>query len=153
MRKPLMAAGAAAALTFATLGLSACANPVEAVLQQGAESAIKEIAEQNDVDINLGSGASVPADWPSEVPVPKGSVEFSAKAQGGFSLTLLAEKSDVEAAVAQFTANGFEETANFESADGAMYTFENAEWTVALIIGEDGSSGKTSIIYTVAPKS
>lgn len=103
MRKPALTIGSGVLLALASLTLAGCANPIDEIITQGTqnaiEGAIEGATENADIDINTGGGASVPADWPSEVPLPDGEVQMSVKADGSFSLTMLAEAAEVEATI------------------------------------------------------
>lgn len=153
MRKPILTIVSGALVAFAALGLSGCANPIEAALKQGVEGAVENAAKDAgvDVDINAGGGGSVPDGWPGEVPIPPGEISFSGKVDGSFSVIMIAEKSDVDAAIEKMKSNGFTEQSNFSGDDGGLVVLENGTWNVGMLIGKDESSGKMSLVYTVTP--
>lgn len=87
------------------VGLSACANPLEAavegLIEGGVENAV-EGATGVDIDVDSGSGASLPADWPSDVPVAEGRIISALAIDGIYSVSI--ETTDAAAAEAGLQA-------------------------------------------------
>lgn len=155
MRKPALTIGSGVLLALASLTLAGCANPIDEIIKQGTENAIEgaiEGATENaDIDINTGGGASVPTDWPSEVPLPDGEVQMSVKADGSFSLTMLAEAAEVEATIERIKAAGFTDDGSIDVGEMRILSLKNDAWSVGITVTEDPSSGKTMMMYIVSP--
>ncbi len=87
------------------VGLSACANPLEAavegLIEGGVENAV-EGATGVDIDVDSGSGASLPADWPSDLPVAEGRIVSALAIDGIYSVSI--EATDAAAAEAGLQA-------------------------------------------------
>ncbi len=151
MRKPVLTIATGALLAFAALGLTGCAGQIESAIRQGAENAIEDATKDSGVDVDLGGGAGVPDGWPASVPVPAGEIVLSGSAEGGFTLMMTAEASDIEAIIEEMKSAGFEEQSNIAVDKGRMIVLQNAEWSVGLVSGEDAETGKSSLMYTVSP--
>lgn len=155
MRKPVLTVGSSALVVLASLTLAGCANPIDQIVQQGTEKAIENAIEgatgNADVDINTGGGASVPADWPSEVPLPDGEVQMSMKVDGAFNVTMLVDASEVEAAIERTKAAGFAEQSTMDAGGVRIIGLANDTWNVGITISEDSESGKTMMMYIVSP--
>lgn len=111
-------------------GVSGC-NPIAAVTEQGVEQAIEDATGGN-VDIDVGGGVSIPADFPSDVPLIDAKVFSSVSLGTGAeqSWNILFTVSDANAAyddaVSKLTSAGFTEVAQSQSAEGSFGTFANA---------------------------
>lgn len=155
MRKPALTIGSGVLVALASLTLVGCANPIDEIITQGTQNAIEGAIEgatgNADIDINTGGGASVPADWPSEVPLPDGEVQMSVKADGSFSLTMLADAAEVEATVERIKAAGFTDDGSIDVGETRILALKNDLWSVGITITEDPSSGKTMMMYIVSP--
>jgi len=139
------------------LTVSGCfANPLEQLTEGLVEGGIEQIVEdQTGVNIDVdgtGTGASLPDNWPADVPTVDGNVLFSASSDGLFTAAITV--SDAAAAQEAFTAlidAGFTETSFFDLGDGnSSKAFENATYNVGVITGvnEDGTA---TVQYTIIP--
>lgn len=167
---PIRMSASIAGLTLASaLVLTGCAGLVENAVDSAVDKAAEEVAENvaenaieqaieadsgldADIDLGLdGSGASVPSDFPSEVPLPDGlDLQTSMKASGGFSLIYAAtDRSKIDAYVAKF--DSWEET--FASDMGEMRTwgFQGADWSVSLGDIMSSSDDQAMLTLTVTP--
>jgi len=137
------------------LTLSGCfANPLEQLTNGLVEGGVEQIIEdQTGVDVNIdGSGASLPDNWPADVPTVDGQVIFSASADSTFSAAITV--ADAAAAQNAFTLlidAGFTESAFFDLGDGtSSKAFENGTYNVGVItaVNEDGTA---TVQYTIVP--
>jgi len=139
-------ATAALGLSLA-LALSGCfANPLDGLVDGLIEGGVEQLIENQtgvEVDIN-GTGASLPASWPAEVPTPNGQILFSAAAGDVFSVSIsVASAEAAEAGYQAILANGFTESSVFDLGDGTKsYTASNETYAVSYIFGpsDDGTS-------------
>jgi len=148
----MVAVGASALLVF---GLSGCANPIDELVQQGTEQAIEKAVEDatgGQVDIDTGSGASVPTDWPTEIPVPDGEIQLSAKNPDGMVLAVLAAAGSQDTVIADLESAGYTIASDVNTGDARMVILEGAAWNVMLTIAPDTSdSSKVLLNYVVTP--
>jgi len=135
--------------------LASCANPIQAAIEQGAQKAVKDVTGGN-VDLNVnGNGASMPSDWPSDVPVISGTIESSVRLGSGdtqtwsVTITIDDETSAWTKIKSDFEGAGF--TTDFESvsSDGSMGSFSNGSHSAIVSTTKD-SSGKSSVTYVVS---
>lgn len=139
------------------LTLSGCfANPLEQLTEGLVEGGVEQIIEdQTGVDVDVdGSGASLPADWPADVPTVDGDVNFSASANGTFTAALtVPNAAAAEDAFTQLLDAGFTEVSALDLGDGsATRVYENGTYNVAVIIGTN-DDGTAIVQYTIAPVS
>jgi len=143
---------AASAAFLAVIGLAACASPEEIIgglVQEGIERGVEGIT---------GAGA-LPADFPAEVPVAEGDIQFAVGLPGsegkpGWNVTVrsAATAADVRA---QLEAAGFTPAAGDELGAGPVGTIvmENATFHVLAVVAEDPVEPGTTIVnYTVTTK-
>lgn len=109
-------------------------------------------SRNNGGSVDVNTNGSLPDGWPSSAIVPEGDVSFSGKVDDGYSLIMLADKADVDAAIDQMKSSGYSETTNFMSDEGGIVALENSEWSIGLLVGKDDTSDKYSVIYTVTAK-
>lgn len=136
-----------------TVGVTAC-NPLQAITEEGVEQAI-EGATGGNVDIDAGAGVSIPADFPSDVPIIDATLFSSVSLGSGAEQTwnLIFNVSDAQAAyadaVSMLTGAGYAEVAQTESAEGSFGSFANDAWsvTVSAVPAMGGEEPKLS--YTV----
>lgn len=146
---PLVIGFAAATL------LTACSNPLEgaanSLIAGGLEQAV-EGASGADVDLNLdGSGASLPADWPSDISVPDGNIVFSVSQDGTtmFQMTVAGPEA-LDQMVANFKSAGFTETETGDMGGIKIYILErDGMGATASLIDLDGEYAlQTSVTVT-----
>lgn len=125
-----------AATVLMSGALVGCANPLEQLVQQGAERAIEETIEREsgvDVDIDNGGGASVPADFPAELPQPDGRLNSAIKTEELWMLVY--EIDDVSAAeglAAWFVDNGYTEIGASDAGGLRTWIYESEAYNVSL---------------------
>ena len=149
-------ATAALGLSLA-LALSGCfANPLDGIVDGLVEGGVEQLIENQtgvDVDIN-GSGASLPATWPAEVPTPNGQITFSAAAGDVFSVSItVASAEAAEAGYQALLASGFTETSSFDLGDGVKsYTASSDSYAVSYGFGpsDDGTSTVQMTVSTTS---
>ena len=141
------------------LALSGCvANPLEQPTEGLIEGGVEQIIEGQtgvDVDVNgNGNGASLPNNWPAEVPTVDGEVDFSAAANGTFTAALTVPNvAAAEEAFTQLLDAGFTEVSALDLGDGAATrVYENGTDNVAVIIGSN-DDGTAAVQHTIAPVS
>lgn len=137
------------------LTLSGCfANPLEQLTDGLVEGGVEQIIEdQTGVDVDIdGTGASLPDDWPADVPTVDGEVSFSAAAGGTFSAALtVSDLAAAEEAFTQLIDAGFTEISAIDLGGGtATRVYENSAYNVAVIIGSN-DDGTAIVQYTIAP--
>lgn len=157
----------------AVAAVGACSS--ESVSDRLAEEIIQRSTDE-DVDVDFDSdagrvdvstpdgsfsfgGGELPADWPSEVPLPKdyevvSSLELSESGSNVFSVVLQAKRSaqeEFDELADAFLDRGWNElrrsTGSFDGVTTSSASFENSDWNVELGINE-GDEG-TIVSYTV----
>ncbi|MDH6182003.1 hypothetical protein M2152_002185 [Microbacteriaceae bacterium SG_E_30_P1] len=135
----------AAALTFTLTGCFG--NPVENLVEGAIE-------QQTGVDVDVnsdGSGASLPADWPSDVPTPAGTVVASFGVDGTYSATIeMADAAAAQAGLDALLAAGYESQSQADLGGMKMNVLTNGTWGVTYSWGEDGD-GNTVLNMAVTP--
>lgn len=138
-----------------TAGVSGC-NPLAAVTEEGVEQAI-EGATGGNVDIDVGGGVSLPADFPSDVPLVDGTLFSSVSLGSGAeqSWNVIFTVPDANAAyadaVSQLTGAGFTEVSQVESAEGSFGAFSNSAWSVTVSSVPAMGSEEPKLSYLVTP--
>lgn len=151
----LTTAAAISMLSGLTVGLTAC-NPLAAVTEQAVEKAVKD-STGADVDIDAGGGISIPADFPSDVPMIDAKLFSSTTLPNGDSKTwtILYQVDDPSksyaAASKKLTDAGYTTTATMEAAEGSFGTFDNGTWSVTVTAAPGVSGEKAILSYTVMP--
>lgn len=122
-----------------TLTLSGCfANPLEELTESGVEGIVEE-ATGVDVDVDSDGSASIPDDFPAEVPLPPGSPTTSLDVDGTFQLTYQIDDAAVaEALVEELVAGGYTELATSDLGQLKTWVYENATYTVSISLLTDG---------------
>lgn len=149
--------GLAAAFT-----LSACANPLDAVIENVVGGGVENIIEGaiegeggGDVDINLpgSGGGSLPESWPSDVPTPEGDVLFSLVQDGTSVATIdVGSQAAVDAAYAELEAAGYVVTSEADLGGLVSKIYENDTYIVTVGSAPDDGSGSVVIQYSIGPK-
>ncbi len=137
------------------LTLSGCfANPLEQLTNGLVEGGVEQIIEdQTGVDVNIdGSGASLPDNWPADVPTVDGNVQFSVATEGIFSAAIDATSvADGEGAYTAMLDAGYTQVAEFQVIDDASSrTFENGTWNVNILVAAN-EDGTATVQYTIIP--
>jgi hypothetical protein len=135
-----------AALAVFSLGLSGCfQNPLESALETALEQ------EGIDADLNFDAeGVSLPADWPSEVPVPDGTIFSAFRADSIFTATVDVSSTEaVVAAVNTLQSRGYELVSETQQTGIASWSLDNGTNFVTYMIFSD--SDVTTLTISVAP--
>jgi len=139
------------------LTVSGCfANPLEQLTENLVEGGIEQIVEdQTGVNIDVdstGTGASLPDNWPADVPTVDGNVQFSVATEGIFSATIEATSfADAEGAYTAMLDAGYTQVAEFQVVDDASSrTFENGTWNVNILVAAN-ADGTGQVQYTIIP--
>lgn len=150
MFRRTLALSAAAVLLAA--GLSACTNPIDQLVQGGVEQGVEEAIEQatgGKVDIDTGGGASLPSDFPADVPVPPGTITSSLTTDGIFQImTTLDDVAQGADFAEEIEAAGYTLTTSQDLGEMKVWILENGTWTLS-VTTIDGESPYLS--YTVGP--
>lgn len=149
LKTQLRVLGAVGASLLLSVSLVGCANPIEQIAKKGLESAVQG-ATGSDVDVNLGSGASLPENWP-DIPTPSGEIQLALNAGGGFNVTFLVDPAEAERVMSEFASSGYTSTGTYDAGEGKMHMYEGPEWSVAIITATNAEAGKTAMVYTVSP--
>lgn len=123
---------AALVATALAVGLLAgCAPSLPGIPGPGTlEDAIEQ---ETGGQVDLGDAASVPADWPTELPLPDGRLISAVSVDGGHSLIFtIADESVGEDLVADVAALGFEEVAVSDMGELVTYVLERDGWNVTI---------------------
>lgn len=139
------------------LTLSGCfANPLEQLTEGLVEGGVEQIIEdQTGVDVDLGgSGASLPANWPTDVPTVSGDVVFSAAANDTYNAAItVANIGDAERAFTDLIDAGFTEVSTLDLGEGAQTrVYENGTYNVGVIVAQN-DDGTALVQYTITPVS
>ena len=131
-----------------TLTVSGCfSNPLENLVEDGIGNFIKEATG---AEVDFG-GSSIPADFPAQVPVVDGTIEFggSVGVEGSKIWTVRLKVSDAnvfEKIQAAFLSAGFEETASSGS-QGGMGMYDGHGFGV--VVNVDDNRGDIGVTYIV----
>ena len=150
MRTPITVI-AAATIAFA---LSGCfANPVESLIESTVEEAV-EGATGVEVDVDAdGSGVSVPADFPSDLPMPDGKLISALAIDGTFILAFEITDENAGATLAQqFKDMGWTEEAAADMGELKTWAYFDGDARVVSIGQIDGEGVATQLQYTVSPR-
>lgn len=136
----------AMAVVTAPLLTGCFGNPIESIVE-GATGG----------NVDLG-GASVPADFPSEVPLIDGEVVFGlgvGDANGKvFTVTVKVSGPEaIDTIQSELESAGFTSSFDVDTSDGGGATaiYENETWGVLVTVVDDGENGYTAT-YVVTPK-
>jgi len=140
------------------LGLTGCfTNPLDQItegISEGLVEGVVEGATGVDVDVSGdGTSASLPSDWPAEVPAPSGKIIASFSVNNSYSATIdVGDDATAAAGVEAIAASGFEITSETDLGGLKIYGLENAQWIVNYSWGAE-EAGATFVNLTVSPKS
>lgn len=146
---------AALALGIA-LTLTGCfANPLDQLTEGLVEGGVEQIIEDQtgvDVDVDGLGGASLPADWPADVPTPDGEIVLASSAGGVYSVIINVANADaVQSAFDEMLLAGFAEISTLDLGEGAVTrVYENTSWNVG-VLGAVNDDGTATMQYTVTP--
>lgn len=86
----------------------------------------------SDGSFSAGAGVDLPEGWPSEVPVPDGTIVTASHADDTYVLTVsVADEEAARAGSEALQAAGFELTDSSEFADGAYQILVGSQWSVS----------------------
>lgn len=148
---------AAIGLSLATaLTLSACANPLDSLIENVVGGGVENLIEGqlgDDIDINFGDGAGLPSSWPAEVPVPEGEILLSGSSEGISTVSITTTAAAIENTIRDLQDAGYTITQESNVAAGtSVYILENDTYSVSL--GWVGEEGEPTVFlqYAVGPK-
>ncbi len=148
-----------------TLGLTACASPVEQLGESLVEQLIESQTgaevktdgeggysiETEDGSVQVGSSAEIPADFPAELPLPSGSLHSAWKTDASWQLVFQATaQGEYERLLAHYSSGGYQEilrTTPSNINDHQMAMYESGQWAVVLT-WENVEGG--TLTYTVS---
>lgn len=162
LAKRMTAVGVAVAL----VSLTACANPIEAVVQKGAERGVEKLIEQGtgssiDIDtesgsitlgdentsIDFGSDASLPEGWP-DIPTPEGSIVVSTTTDEGMQIMVQTTTSEVQRVMDELKRGGFASTSSVDLGGIKHESFESDRYRV-IIQAYPGDEGDTTVMQMI----
>lgn len=150
MRTPITVIAAAAI----AIGLSGCfGNPVESLIESTVEEAV-EGATGVEVDVDTdGSGVSIPADFPSDLPMPDGDLISALSADGTFVLSFVITDENAGANLAQqFKDMGWAEEAAADMGELKTWAYYDGSSRFVTIGQIGGEGAETQLQYTVGPR-
>jgi len=151
------AAGGLIALGLA-VSLTACANPLEGAIDGLVSGGVENIIEEQtgvDVDVDTGeggSGASLPASWPTEIPVVDGRIMAALSVDGTFSLTVeVADSAVAQSGQQALLDAGFTTLSESDFGEGlrAWVMEKQLEWVVGYTVSKNDDG--TIVQYSVTP--
>lgn len=159
---------ASALSLIAVFTLTACANPIEQMMQNGAESALEKLIEQEsgaNVDLNIdgeggfsvqgedgenftsGSDAEVPDNWPG-LPLPEGKLIMVATKDDVISLSYTTTEAALSKLLSDLERAGFSIDESSEMTGMKIYVLTDAENRSVSVSGlSDG--GQVQLQYIV----
>lgn len=134
-----------------TLTLTGCfSNPLEQITEGGLEGIVEQVTGGN-VDVGADGTAAVPADFPSEVPLPPGSPTTSFSIDGNYQLTYaIDDASAVDSLRAQLVAAGYAELSQSDMGELKIWIHENDAHIVSVSLVDD--DGDLQLAYMVGTK-
>ncbi|WP_061960610.1 hypothetical protein [Demequina flava] len=140
------------AIMVTSVALTGCSNggwadDIADAAGSAAENAV-ENATGGDVSVNLGNGASVPANWPQTVPVPDLELTAAGTTGSGWSTAAAAPALAFDDYVDELTHSGFESVGDISVEDAARterLSDGDHEVTVAWAKEPGGESGLLSV--------
>ncbi|MHA3722932.1 hypothetical protein ACXR2T_03535 [Leucobacter sp. HY1910] len=147
------AARAAAGIVSLGLMLSAagCANPVDQLVNNVTEGALKEMTGVEDISLPTdGNGkASLPKGWP-DIPMPAQAPITSMKTAEGMQAMFQGSTSDYENLLKEFESAGFEQESEANFSDQMRnYTFKRDSLSVVLSLLAEDADSEAIIQYLV----
>lgn len=156
-------AGACVLAIALAVGLSGCKNPLETLVENVIEDAIGgQIGGDVDVDggnvsfdtddghVQLGEGSTLPASFPSRLPVPNGTLQAALEGTDQWTLSYTdVDRFEFDKLVVVLKATGFTEEALFDNDEMFQGSFTDDQYTVTLVWGNSADS--SHLIYGVTP--
>lgn len=141
---------------FATVVLAGCSivqdrvdQAVDDVVEEGVERAVEEGAGEG-VDVEFGEDADLPEGFPSEVPLPDGTLSAGIGSPDGWWVTYtVANDAAVDALFAAFDDGGWTLVADASSAGLTQRDYENG--TYAATVGAIPTDTEVQVTIAVAP--
>ncbi|MER3390510.1 MAG: hypothetical protein RJQ01_10800 [Microcella sp.] len=154
MKRTTTTAAAAGLSLAAALTLSACANPLEGLIENVVGGGVENLIEDQtgvNIDIDGSGGASLPASWPADVPTPDGNVLFSAGVDGNYTATFeIAGADTVDRLRGDLEGAGYALTQEADYGGLLNYFYENDTYTVTVVYiageGENADTMQYSIV-------
>ncbi|WP_206535817.1 hypothetical protein [Microbacterium endophyticum] len=144
-----------AVIAVIAAALSGCiANPVDQLVQGGAESLVEQALEGTsgadvDIDVSDGTDVGLPDGWP-ELPMPEGKVISAMRIDDSYSATILTtDEQTIEDTIAELNALGYAEVTTADLGGFKTVSVADEELTVLLSWFEDEENGGYSVSYSV----
>ena len=143
-------------VALAVASLSGCgSNPVEDAAQNKVDDSVEKAIEDSvegdtgdDVDLDIGDDVAVPDDFPSELPLPDGTLVASVAMEQGWQLSYEVDgKGEAEDVAAHFAADdAFEEVANSSMGGIQSWTYTSDTYSVTIGFIDDGPASQMSYL-------
>lgn len=132
------------------LTLTGCANPIESLIQGGVNKAAEGFLEQaTGGEFKLG-GTDLPDGFPSEVPLPNGTLAQSLTIDGTYTLAFEVDETEVDGFLKTLESKGFAGGDGMDSAEGYMKAYDDGTWNVVVTGTKSGADSYIAMI--VSPK-
>lgn len=147
---------AAAAVTLTGCG----SNPVDDAVQGAAENAVENAVENGatdgtggDVDLDIGEDVAVPDSFPSELPLPEGTLVAAVSIDEGTQLNYnIDDQAIAEDLAAQFESDpAFEEQLNSSVGDIHTWTYTSDKYSVTIGLIPDEPTSQMSYLVVTNP--
>lgn len=133
------------------LGTAGCANPVDQLVNNVTEGALKEMTGVEDISLPTdGSGkASLPKGWP-DIPTPSQAPFTSMKTADGMQASFQGSMADYENLVKDLETAGFTQEQEVNLGDQMRtYTFKRDSLSVVLSLFTEDADSEAIIQYLV----
>lgn len=131
------------------MGLAGCANPIDKLVEKGAQAVTGKAIEKitgGEAEVSM---TSVPKDFPSEIPLPKGKLVTAMKISESFQLVYEADDSAAAAYLDTLVSMGYEETGNIETDGGFIKAYSTGDgdgWFVGVSGDLAGSENTLAVM-------
>lgn len=145
----------AALLLIGTTGCSATVERIGDTVRGGIENGVEDAIESQTgekTDISVGD-ATLPDNWPSDVPVPDGEISFSVGTGDSSNIVItLPDQATALALVEQLKTAGYDVIAELMLSENSyQYGLKNDKHTIALLWETSADDGAVTLNYTVTP--
>lgn len=142
--------------SLSAVALVGCANPVEKLIESGAEKLIEQstggevnidsdgggisFSDSDGNEVTFGAGAEVPADWPG-LPLPDGELVGSTITDGTILLTYKTTQAEVDALIEKLESDGFalDQSMTLDVAESRFFKKGDAGASVQWMSEDDGT--------------
>lgn len=153
MKRTTTTAAAAGLSLAAALTLSACANPLDALIENVVGGGVENLIEdQTGVDVSVpgSGGASLPDSWPADVPTPEGEVLFSVATGENWTATIeVADQGTIDRLYTDLEGAGYSLTAEADFGGILTRTYELGSRIVTVGVIADEEAGTLTLQYGI----